>query len=277
MDVQQWLYSVCTHYNLDNRRVQNFHGINGATLLQMSQRDFHNYDPSNATFFYSELCRLYQEGNFTNVSQCSTAPDMGHYFDTSNDLWSAEGGANSYASCSAFPEGALSPDPIPDLDHLFLEEPTTSWSPISPATSSHPVCPSTSTHFSAYLTTTSECETSQQARHPSQHSRKQRSQTGPKLPEFLWSLLNDSNCNPSIIRWENQEEFCFRLINQHEVAKRWASWKSYMLYGVVGLVQHIICTLTGDTNYATSTTRRSVSIPFIVNFSIVLLLNKDDG
>ncbi|XP_047490498.1 transcription factor ets-4-like isoform X2 [Penaeus chinensis] len=51
--------------------------------------------------------------------------------------------------------------------------------------------------------------------------RRRRRETGPKVWQFLWELLHDPSCNPSLIRWENQLEFCFRLVKPHELARRW--------------------------------------------------------
>ncbi|XP_045585598.2 transcription factor ets-4 isoform X1 [Procambarus clarkii] len=68
--------------------------------------------------------------------------------------------------------------------------------------------PPSSTHLSQF----SSCQAK---------NRRGRGDRGPKLWEFLLDLLKDPTCNPSIIRWENEEEHIFRLTNQHEVAQRW--------------------------------------------------------
>lgn len=53
-----------------------------------------------------------------------------------------------------------------------------------------------------------------------------RRQRGPKLWEFLLQLLDDSGTNPSLIRWENEAEGVFRLMQPDQVASRWGHRRS---------------------------------------------------
>ncbi|XP_076054078.1 uncharacterized protein LOC143032834 isoform X2 [Oratosquilla oratoria] len=61
------------------------------------------------------------------------------------------------------------------------------------------------------------------ARDPPRRSRRPR---GPKLWEFLLSLLNDPTTNPSLIRWENEAEGVFRLVQPDAIAQRWGGRRS---------------------------------------------------
>lgn len=44
---------------------------------------------------------------------------------------------------------------------------------------------------------------------------------GPKVWEFLMDLLEDPERNSKIIRWENQDEGIFRIVDKDTVALRW--------------------------------------------------------
>lgn len=46
---------------------------------------------------------------------------------------------------------------------------------------------------------------------------------GPKAWEFLARLLKDPSTNGNIIRWEDEENMVFRLVNPNEIARRWGS------------------------------------------------------
>lgn len=44
---------------------------------------------------------------------------------------------------------------------------------------------------------------------------------GPKSWEFLLRLLKNPACNPSLIKWEDEEAGIFRLIRPEIIAQRW--------------------------------------------------------
>ncbi|XP_064082985.1 uncharacterized protein LOC135199001 [Macrobrachium nipponense] len=64
-------------------------------------------------------------------------------------------------------------------------------------------------------------------RHPLQRMRTPTSSRdrGPKSWEFLMNLLADSRYNPSLIKWDDEQRFIFRLVKPCEVAEMWASRK----------------------------------------------------
>lgn len=55
---------------------------------------------------------------------------------------------------------------------------------------------------------------------------------GPKSWEFLMRLLVDPKTNPSLVKWEDEEEGTFRLTEPTLVAKLWGarSNKQYLSY-----------------------------------------------
>lgn len=55
---------------------------------------------------------------------------------------------------------------------------------------------------------------------------------GPKSWEFLMRLLVDPKTNPSLVKWEDEEEGTFRLTQPTLVAKLWGarSNKQYLSY-----------------------------------------------
>ena len=42
-----------------------------------------------------------------------------------------------------------------------------------------------------------------------------------QLCQFLWNILKDKTCNPSIIEWVQEEESVFRFVQPRIVAKLW--------------------------------------------------------
>ena len=44
---------------------------------------------------------------------------------------------------------------------------------------------------------------------------------GKKIWEFLLELINNPETNPSVIKWENEEEGTFRFVQPDEIAEMW--------------------------------------------------------
>lgn len=87
---------------------------------------------------------------------------------------------------------------------------------------------------------------------PTANRRKQKPKTSRKetgmVWEFLRSLLQDPQANPSIIRWESPVDGRFRLVKPEEVARRWGAAKknskmNYEKFGRAMRYQYKIKTL----------------------------------
>ncbi|XP_063592648.1 ETS homologous factor-like [Penaeus indicus] len=214
-----WAGSVCRRQGLDQTTVDlwAFRNTSGSLLQQYSLQDFCSlvgdiYGP----LFYNELqalrkrsagCRKAHESGMSlyGGGDCSS-PEMGY----PNDAWDLT--SEDIQELDRYIRHEESWDPLVDsLQYMDLQE---QFGPIKyeePA-----LCPEPVAMISASADAKGASDPLKKIR-PEAKKRER----GPKNWEFVIRLLADPSTNPSLIRWEEQSEGTFRLVQPTTIAKMW--------------------------------------------------------
>ncbi|XP_076054080.1 ETS homologous factor-like isoform X4 [Oratosquilla oratoria] len=215
--VVDWLMHVCRENNIERTQtnITAFNMINGQQLLSMTLNDFSKIDHFYGKTFYESFHQFRnKEGSSSSSSSSNTLRNEYPVFRGLYDDLSPTG--------SGFSSGGTAPLPAVSPSGYDLEY----YSPGSGGTmyENQPHYPSEYDGPSSFDDTPLNApEDPHAARDPPRRSRRPR---GPKLWEFLLSLLNDPTTNPSLIRWENEAEGVFRLVQPDAIAQRWGGRRS---------------------------------------------------
>ncbi|KAG7161186.1 ETSous factor-like 3 [Homarus americanus] len=217
----QWAESVCEALGVDKASLDlwsTFSSRTGTHLLQLSQQNFSQLlGPQYGPIFHSQLQTLRKRrgnGNSYDLGGASYSPAAISYdFSTSPyDLESWELTNEDFKDLDRYiPEDGW--DPLShDLQSLELQEefmpikydhqetlPTVALAKASPAVKQE------NNVFEKIPTNT------------------RRRERGPKSWEFLIRLLEDKRSNPSLIRWEDEVNATFRLVQPALIAQMWGA------------------------------------------------------
>ncbi|XP_042859341.1 ETS homologous factor-like isoform X2 [Penaeus japonicus] len=228
--VKSWLLNVCTNFGVSPEfcNINTFSMYTGFQLRNMSLQDFRKIDRQNGELFYtqfhsyvrSEQCRAVQYPILTTGHSTYTLLEPRRTSPTEDTLSSVD----SYSFGSWQQQGGSASPPAPAYS---MNSASVAESDFSRGAEEFEDIYSNDTESCTWdeidnLSPLTEApdNANQASRSPEERGRRRR-ETGPKVWQFLWELLHDPSCNPSLIRWENQQEFCFRLVKPHELAKRW--------------------------------------------------------
>ncbi|XP_071519515.1 ETS homologous factor-like isoform X2 [Panulirus ornatus] len=219
-DCLDWAGSICRRRGLDQTTIDlwAFRNTCGSHLLQFSCQDFcyligNIYGP----IFYEEFQEMKQEHNAGRKLQQGGASPYSDY--ASQDV--------AYDTTDSWD---LTTEDIKDLDRYIRDSP---WEPLVgglqdmdlleqsipiPYESMESRTPEPVAQVSAEMDTLAVPATD--PLHKIRPDAKKR-ERGPKNWEFVIRLLADPRTNPSLIRWEEQSQGSFRLVQPTAIAKMW--------------------------------------------------------
>ncbi|KAG7175843.1 ETV5-related protein Ets96B-like [Homarus americanus] len=155
-----------------------------------------------------------------NTYHPSTAPNNTYHPSTApNNTYHPSTAPNNTYHPSATPNDTYHPSTTPSNTYHPSTTPNNTWQPLNTLTIKTEFLDRSNPNSYEEASTSAEFSPSASACQPSPSYVNE--ERGPKLWEFLLALLDDPASNPSIIRWENQAQHIFRLINPQEVALRW--------------------------------------------------------
>nr|XP_045596569.1 ETS homologous factor-like isoform X2 [Procambarus clarkii] len=241
----EWAESVCEQLGLERTSLDlwSFKTTTGSNLLQLSQENFSQLlGPRFGQVFYSQLRALSNRkgtGKTKSRHRQQEAEDpssSSSIFTSGHDVSSVVGTSYDYAAASCDP---TSPAYDPDSWELTSEDfkeldryiPDDSWDPLTENLEGldlqeqfMPIKYEEETWAAAAMTPTATPtatpETDVFQKIPTNTRRRER---GPKSWEFLLRLLEDRRSNPALIRWEDEANGTFRLVQPNVIAQMWGA------------------------------------------------------